>query len=233
MGIGNSKLNADEGGKVVPTKLGPMLVARIDDFKNRMNGGEGEPTLSKKMLLKDVDLNSQSSPPSQELLSPFITTEKLSRVVPMPNSHCPNVEDNRPNNPAIQTPKAEDKKTAEPVNEEADADADADDSDSEEVGSFLCPGSPSFRIYCVEADNNNEEQYNPSTIAVHQKSRSADSVAIASSTTNSNKVLLESESTSKRKRNKKFGAIRTLLKVKSLYLPMCTCTGDDKNLIVT
>ncbi|TKY60552.1 gelsolin-related protein of 125 kDa [Spatholobus suberectus] len=283
MGIGNSRLNAAEGD-VVPAKIRPMLVGRFEEFKKRRNE---EGTLSKKKLLKDADEeddNSQSSRlterednkvPSPKEIQPLkeetvvraiITTEKLSRVVPMPNSECKIVQENHPNKGNIQQVnkdmdpnqdkvnqmaeaevKTEEGNTVEPVEEPkrekeqevgAKGDGDSDDEDdSEEDGRFLRPGSPSFRIYCIEAEKRNEEERNIPTIIMHQKSRSADSVERVASG-NSNEVLqdvdIESESTPKRKGNKKkFGAMKTLLKLKSCYHPMCTCTGEDKSLTVT
>jgi len=59
-------------------------------------------------------------------------------------------------------------------------DNDSDDDDDDEVERFLYRGSPSFRIYCTEADTRKEEkeeECKSSTVVVmHQKSRSADSV---------------------------------------------------------
>lgn len=59
-------------------------------------------------------------------------------------------------------------------------DDDDDDDDDDEVGRFLYQGSPSFRIYCTEADTRKEEEEeeckSSNIVVMHQKSRSADSV---------------------------------------------------------
>lgn len=195
MGIGNSKSNAAEGERL-PPKIRPMLVSRFEEFRKRRNG---ETTLSKKNLLNEEDDNSQSShrtetedkvssskeiePPKEETVERVITAEKLSRVVPVPNSECENVEETHPNkvkieqvnknmdpnqdilNHAVEMAEAElVEETKEEKEQEVGAKGDdhhedSDDEDeSEEVGRFLCPGSPSFRIYCNEAEKRNEEE---------------------------------------------------------------------------
>lgn len=205
MGIGNSKSNAVEG-EGLPAKIRPMLVSRYEEFRKRRNR---ETTLSKKNLLNEKDDNSQSShrteeenkvssskeiePPKEETVERVITAEKLSRVVPVPNSECENVEETHPNkdnieqvikymdpsqdvfNRAVEMAEAEvkteEEKTAELVEEtkeekkqKVDAKGDdhhedsGDEDESEKVGRFLCPGSPSFRIYCIEAEKRNEEE---------------------------------------------------------------------------
>lgn len=64
-------------------------------------------------------------------------------------------------------------------NDDNDSDDD-DEDDDDEVGRFLYQGSPSFRIYCTEADTRKEEEEeeckSSNIVVMHQKSRSADSV---------------------------------------------------------
>ncbi|KAG4998844.1 hypothetical protein JHK87_019916 [Glycine soja] len=206
-----------------------MLVSRYEEFRKRRNR---ETTLSKKNLLNEKDDNSQSShrtetedkvssskeiePPKEETVERVITAEKMSRVVPIPNSECENVEETHPNKVKI-----------EQVNKNMDPPT-----------RYLNHAVEMAEAELVEETKEEKEQEvgakgNSPAIVVLHKSRSADSVQTAEST-NSNEVLQELEPTSKRKgHKKKFGAMRTLLKVKSLYHPMCTCTGDDRSLIVT
>ncbi|XP_020237035.1 uncharacterized protein LOC109816431 [Cajanus cajan] len=220
MGIGNSKLNAAEG-EVVPPKIRPMLVFKYEDFKKRTNA---ETNLSKKKLLKEAteeDDNSLEIQPSEE--------EKVSRVVPMANSECPILKDNHPldqhnmNHAVLSAEAMEDAK--------GDDHDDNDHNDNNDDGRNICPGSPSFRIYCI--DNEECDNYPTKTVVMHQRSHSADSVERVASTEVLPEVETESISTPKRKGNKKkFGAMRTLLKVKSCYHPIRNCTGNDRGLIV-
>ncbi|XP_058735930.1 uncharacterized protein LOC131608002 [Vicia villosa] len=123
-----------------------------------------------------------------------------------------------------------------------DNDHEEDDDDEEsDLGRFLCPGSPSFKIYCIEADERKtqeeekdkeeEEKFKNPTL---QKSRSDNCLESSSSknTRISNEVsqIVEDVPSTKRKGHmmRRFGAVRTLLKVKSCYHPICTCTGDDR-----
>ncbi|CAL0325269.1 unnamed protein product [Lupinus luteus] len=291
MGGGNSKLNAGEE-VVVPVKIRPLLLRRFEEFRKHRNGGtlQIEGTLSKKELLKDnhgeEDGNSQTSHENETeikeknnekehvkeeiMVLRVISIEKISRVVPLPNTECEckckyetqeekeetkegkdtNTEhDNQGKmfhvNDVVEV--HEDEKTreneqevyAKSDNESSDDEDDEDDDDeSEEHGRLDYPRSPSFRIYCVETENRKEkkEESKNETIVVHKKSASADSIHSTASriSRNSNEVtqIVEIESTRKRKGKKKFGAVRTLLKVKSCYHPMSSCTGDDRRRLV-
>ncbi|OIW00245.1 hypothetical protein TanjilG_27496 [Lupinus angustifolius] len=284
MGGGNSKLNAGEE-VVVPVKIRPLLLRRFEEFRKHRNGGtlKIEGTLSKKELLKDnpgeEDGNSQTSHEHETeiqekynekehikeeiMVLRVISIEKISRVVPLPNTECEckckcetqeekeeNKEEKDTNTERDNQEKVfhvndvvevhEDEKTRE-NEEELDAksdtessDDDDDDEESEEHGRLDYPGSPSFRIYCIETENRKEgkEECKNETIVVHKKSASADSIHSTASriSRNSNEAtqIVGIESTRKRKGKKKFGAVRTLLKVKSCYHPMSSCTGDDR-----
>ncbi|KAE9610164.1 hypothetical protein Lal_00006817 [Lupinus albus] len=188
-----------------------------------------------------------------------ISIEKISRVVPLPNIECEckckcetqeeNKEEKSTNTEHDNQEKVfhvndvvevhEDAKTKENEQEvDAKSDnesSDDDDDESEEHGRLDYPGSPSFRIYCIETESRKDEEKESKneTVVVHKKSASADSIHSTASrriSRNSNEVtqIVEIESTRKRKGKKKFGAVRTLLKVKSCYHPMSSCTGDDR-----
>ncbi|KAE9601368.1 hypothetical protein Lalb_Chr13g0297091 [Lupinus albus] len=286
MGGGSSKINAREG-VVVPVKIRPLLLTRFEEFRKRRNGGtlKIEGTLSRKKLLKDghdeEDDNSHTYENEKEtqdkeqvkdetMVVRVISIEKISRVVPLPNSECESetegeeeeekkeekdtitehdnqdkvfhVDDVVEEHEEENTRENEQEVDAKCDNENSD-DEDDDDDENEECGRVAYPRSPSFRIYCIETENKKhvEEGSTNETIAsknesivVHKKSASADSIHSAASKTsrNSNEVtqIVEIESTRKRKGNKmmKFGAVRTLLKVKSCYHPMSSCTGNSR-----
>lgn len=291
MGGGNSRSNAGEA-VVVPPKIRPILIRRFEELKKRKGAAklQVEGTLSKKQLLKEDteedDSTSQSSHETcretkkenkvstgetqqakEETEARVMTPEKLSRVVPLPNSECEAEEEKDPNKggnieqdnkhsdhddqekiiqvePKAKTKvKTEEKETTEPkqeIEQHADAkgddDDDSDNDDSEEFSTFL-PGSPSFRIYCIEAEKRQEEECEKQILAMHQKAPSIDTVETAASEAeDSGRVLpaAEVESTTKRKgnRTKKFGAVKNLFNVKSCYHPMCSCTGDERRHLI-
>ncbi|CAL0330075.1 unnamed protein product [Lupinus luteus] len=128
---------------------------------------------------------------------------------------------------------ADAKSDNETSDDDGDNETSDDDDEGEEHGRLVYPRSPSFRIYCIETENKRDEKEGSKneTVVVHKKSASADSIHNAASR-NSNEVtqIVEIESTRKRKGNKmkKFGAVRTLLKVKSCYHPKSSCTGNDR-----
>ncbi|XP_027919991.1 nucleolin [Vigna unguiculata] len=173
MGLRNSKQNAAKG-EAVPAKVIPKVVAKFEELTKRRNA---ESTPSKKELLKhddEVDANSRSSPenesgrkvsssqkiqkPKEEMVAQVPAAEKLSRVAPVPNSEGKIMEKNHPNKDyteqvnrdmmVVAELKSEEEKSAKLEREtrkEKDEDDDSDDEDG-----VLCPGSPSFRIYCAE-----------------------------------------------------------------------------------
>ncbi|CAI8619324.1 unnamed protein product [Vicia faba] len=201
---------------------------------------------------------------------PLTTTENISRVVPVENIKCKTTEEKVNIKNEIDVSKDKDiranvkdeeeikrkeesiKRLVEEVEKEQEQEASAkcemsddndheDDDDERELGRFLCPRSPSFRIYCIEADErktqekeekeDEEEKFKSPTL---QKSRSDNCLESSSSkkTRISNEVseVVENAPSTKRKGHmmRRFGAVRTLLKVKSCYHPICTCTGDDR-----
>ncbi|XP_045821682.1 uncharacterized protein LOC123914525 [Trifolium pratense] len=265
MGNGSTKLYSTEGEteSVSPKspKTRPTLIGRFEEFRKRMNF---ESSPSKKQLLKDAEEEDRSSNVSksssheinetehhkvsvstkEEATVPLETTEKISRVVPMKNSAREAMEEKDNINKAIEKIEAE-IKTDEKIIEEIVKklkidDNDSDDEETAELGRYLCHGSPSFRIYCIEADRRKaeeeKEEEERKSPTIHQKSHSADSVEkIKTRNKISNEVpeIVENGSNTKRKGNmmKKFGAVRTLLKVKSCYYPMSSCTGDRSRIV--
>ncbi|XP_027343158.1 uncharacterized protein LOC113855728 [Abrus precatorius] len=262
MGVGNSRLNGGDGeAKIRPMLVGKFeefrksrnaetTLSKKELLKNA-DQEDGNSQSSRESEIEDkVSSLKETQPPKDETFVRSTTAEKLSRVVPMPNpereieeGNGEKVEKDIDQNQdkvihVIQIVEAEvkteeGKRTTEPVEEakQENDDRDDDDDDSHELNRVICPGSPSFRIYCIEAEKGNEEDCMKPSIVVHQKSRSAETVVSVAS--GSLKEIAEIESTSKTKGNKKkFGAMRTLLKVKSCYHPMCTCAGDESGQLV-
>ena len=269
MGSGHSKLNSSEE-ESVPIKVHTTLLGRFEEYRKQRNA---ESTLSKKQLLTEAEEEDGSTSNISQSSSHGTNATECHKVldstvvVPTENSECETTEEtidmkkdidlrqentdhsNEKVEAEIKTEEGNIEKIVEEVKEEKsgendDNDSDNNDDESEEHGRIICPGSPSFRIYCIEADKriaelqekgDEEEGKSQTTILTHQKSCSADSVVstAASSnirTSNEERQIVVSESITKRKLNKvrKFGAVRTLLMVKSCYHPMSTCTGDDR-----
>lgn len=138
--------------------------------------------------------------------------------------------------------------TAKHHSDDEENDEEEEDDDDYEIGRCIGPGSPSFRIYYVEAEKRKQEEKicEKPTIAVHHKSPSAesnDSESVASgssrNTGNSNEVV-KIESAPKRKGNriKKFGGMKkNLFHVKHLHMngmnKMMACTGNDRKSILS
>ncbi|CAJ1937560.1 unnamed protein product [Sphenostylis stenocarpa] len=223
MGMGISKLNAAEEGKGAPAKFLPSFVGRIEEFRKYKNT---ENTLSKKKLLKYADREDVKSRSSQsednvssskeiqtskeETGARVIAAERLSRVVPMPNSEGKIMAENHPNKDNVEQVKrnmdpsqgklnhvvemvqaevktgeeksarlAEEEPKKEKMQSEKGDEHDDDKDESEEVGRFICPGSPSFKIYCFDPEKINEGNRPP--IITHHKARSASTVETAAS----------------------------------------------------
>lgn len=241
MGSASSRLNSADGSEVVSSKIRPLLIGKFEEFKKRRSYGQGTLSKKQllKDAAEEEDENSQSSsshhvtetaedknknkvlstkeidpPPSkeEETVVRVISNEKLSRVVPMPNSECETVKEGKEKDPIkekveqvinkdpiidlnqdrVNIIHADEKKVEaevkteeevkgntitaaeivevliKPENEqevsakshdgEDDDDGCDSDEEPEEFGRFLCPGSPSFRIYCIEAEKRKEEE---------------------------------------------------------------------------
>ncbi|XP_061360896.1 uncharacterized protein LOC133304850 [Gastrolobium bilobum] len=212
MGSNNSRLNGTSGGgaEVFPARIRPLLRRRIEELRNRKNVD----TLSKQQLLKDESSSHENETEDKvETVVQVVAVEKLSKVVPLPVSE-------------------EQSNELDDNDHDDENDDDDDDADDNETGRLIGDGSPSFRIYCIEANKRKEEQI----YTMHHRSHSADSIESASSASrkslHSNEVV-KIESIPKRRTNsiKKLGAMKkNLLNVKNLHKnrmnPMCSCTGQ-------
>jgi len=129
-----------------------------------------------------VSSSQEIQKPKEEMVAQVTAAEKLSRVAPMPNSEGKIMEENHPNKDNTEQVnrdvdpnqdkwnhdvrmveaemKTEEDKSAklegEPRKEkdqEMGAKGDENDDDSDdEVGRLIRPGSPSFRIYCIDPE---------------------------------------------------------------------------------
>lgn len=211
MGGNNSRLINPNSGDALPAKIRPLLGQRIEEFRKRRNNVQGEDTdLSKKELLKDSngsfdekssDKNEVSEETQSQKEQPTViravAVEKLSQVVPLPVSECGNVEEKKEKekeerNGQIETAEVTIQENIyEKRNAKHDEEEEEDDEEEEEeddIGRRIGPGSPSFKIYCVESDEKKEQELNDTNagreqilekedenIVVHNKSQSTDS----------------------------------------------------------
>ncbi|XP_027360051.1 rRNA-processing protein EFG1-like [Abrus precatorius] len=268
MGTSNSKLNANGGGEVLPARIRPLLHRRVEELRKRKSGTnlrggaaveEEEGTLSKKQLLKHDDENFQSFDENEtENTRLAESVEKLSKVVPLPVPECATQEqrdelhsDRELGKKVEGELKTEKVKSAGPQTEQANAehggdddDDDEEDEDEIESGRRIGPGSPSFKIYCVETENNKEQEESDESetenqsIAKLPKSPSLNSVESFDSASgnlgNSNEIVeIPSIPNRKGPKKKKFGAMKkNILNVKNLNMnrmnQMLACTGNDR-----
>ncbi|KAH1112229.1 hypothetical protein GLYMA_04G199100v4 [Glycine max] len=134
-----------------------------------------------------------------------------------------------------------------------DEDEDEDEDEEDDIQRLIGPSSPSFKIYCTEADKIKEEELHDSkalgdenqTVALLQKSSSTNSIdesstSASGNTGNSNEIVEIKSASSKRKGNKKkkFGAMKkNLLQVKHLNMnrmnPILACTGNDRRRLLS
>ena len=162
------------GAEAFPARVRPLLIRRLEEFKKRRNingdtlrggGGEEEDAISKKQLLKgdgggaeeEEDKNTQSAHSHHEDDEPVVRVEKLSKVVPLPVSECGVGEKKHKEHKDHDQEKVKDVKP-QTENKLEDANAKHDDDDYDEIRWLIGPGSPSFRIYCIEAEKKKEEQ---------------------------------------------------------------------------
>ncbi|KAI4336365.1 hypothetical protein L6164_014900 [Bauhinia variegata] len=109
--------------------------------------------------------------------------------------------------------------------EEGKNDVDDGEDDSDHLSRMICPGSPSFRIYCQPQKNEGKDPHMPVPIPVHHKSLSTGSFQSFPSEISANSIeSLESIPKTRYSKKGKFGSVKKLVKVKSCYYPRCTCS---------
>ncbi|KAF1867117.1 hypothetical protein Lal_00049545 [Lupinus albus] len=234
------------------------LEGTLSQDSPKKEGGTSQTTHENETETQDMDNKKEMEQVKEEIMIVrVISIEKFSRMIPLFNTECKckckidmekeekEINTEKDNLETVFHVDAvaevhEEKKTennkqeveAKGDNEKSDDEDDYNEDDSEML---LYPRSPSFRIYCIETQSKKEEEEKESkneSIVVQRKLASSDSIHNAASR-NSNEVAqnVEIESTQKRKgdKMKKFRAVRTLMKVKSCYHPMSSCTGDHRN----
>ena len=181
MGLSDSKLNAE--GSAVPPKTRPLLVRRYEELRKRKVNSDN---LSKKQSLKiysvEDDNSSKSHSRDQSVDETVVIVTVQTLAVPLPeteNQRDCNIgsmeqekehdriekvkhDDDKLAEAIIQI---EEKKTAENEHQLEEIVAGKNDGDDEgedkeeEVGRLEYPGSPSFKIYCVEPQTKLEDDH--------------------------------------------------------------------------
>ncbi|KAF5744289.1 hypothetical protein HS088_TW08G00889 [Tripterygium wilfordii] len=180
MGCGASK--AGNGGEVVPARLRPLLRRQFEEIKTRNASAikHKGATLSKKQLLKDGEegddddshksvSSPEDSPVSPPLPEPEMTRNEIEEenVVDLPTPKSakvapePECEDNEIANNVMDV--------AVRVTEEVlvvETDGEEDEEEGRVIRNvedrYICPGSPSFRVYCIDQsfdDSKDESEF--------------------------------------------------------------------------
>ncbi|GAV87290.1 hypothetical protein CFOL_v3_30716 [Cephalotus follicularis] len=257
MGCNNSKLDSE--GEVVPAKIRPLLLRKLEEIKRHKIANA---TLSKKQLLKDgVEEDDHSSPPSVHDIneSKSISSSEGStgpaKVTPEPvsNKECEEsaeimnqekctkqddkAEEEREKNVVEPLVYLEEKEVVAETNQKEDEEEDEDERRLRNVDdALICPGSPSFRVYCIQSSTDDKDESKEDS--AHQKSWSSDSFENPESDNSSE----DSETKIKKKAKKGInfrrvipkgtsGSVKHLLNVRSCYYP--TCSGHDNTRLLS
>ncbi|XP_062115854.1 uncharacterized protein LOC133829996 [Humulus lupulus] len=171
MGCQNSKLNADV--LAIPPKLRPILWRKFEELRSRRrNGVVGGTTISKKELLKDNKVYLLPSSIDENESRKSISMDdsvSSSGSRPKPEKNVSKEEKTKPET----MEETDDKTIKEDDNEEWNIEKDSrvakadeavekmavveeggeeeEEEEEEEERGNLCPGSPSFRVYFIEA----------------------------------------------------------------------------------
>ncbi|KAK3183203.1 hypothetical protein Dsin_030489 [Dipteronia sinensis] len=226
MGCGGSRMNPER--EAVASKFPPRFRHRFEEIKRRRNAAAMKGTLSKKELLKEGDASHDSA--DDKSPSPSSPEESLraAKIAPEPEPESIKEEDD--NNVALEEENIVEK----------DGQDEQESEEEERFGNigvgYVCPGSPSFRVYCAEALEpiNNDIAVDEDDIVPEEKPRREDSGEIVSSMNSnegSSKGLevnardkAENGKKGKRLRKRKSNPVKKLLNVKSCY-----CNGGHHN----
>ncbi|XP_018859404.2 ABC transporter F family member 4-like [Juglans regia] len=110
---------------------------------------------------------------------------------------------------------------------EEEEDEEEEEEEDEEKGDYVCLGSPSFRVYCVQAAEENEEESKKGS--THKNSTSGDSTAESCSDEGQEKKTKKKGNRARRLKRaiRKGGpAVKNLIISASCYHP--GCTGGDR-----
>jgi len=234
MGSNNSRSVNPNGGDVLPARLRPLLRQRLEEFRKRRKAQGGDGIVYKKELLKDDAGNNDDRPTNvnevlqetqqheeEKTIVHAVAVEKLSQVAPLPVSECGIEEEEHKGHKDHDLEKCKEiernvvevkiaaslqENKYEESNEKHDDEDEEEEEDEDEIGRLVGPGSPSFRIYYIEATERKEQELRDTLvsdeqrgekedepIAVHYKPHSCESDESATSasenTDNSNEVI--------------------------------------------
>ncbi|CAK8568085.1 unnamed protein product [Lathyrus sativus] len=209
-----------------------------------------------------------------------VAVEKLSQVVPLPVSGCGEKKEKEDEEQKeqkdhdgkidkdVETKNAKvkselsvqenihEKHDMEDEEREEEEEDEDEDEDKDDIGRRIGPGSPSFKIYCVESDEKKEQELNDTNAGneqilekvdentvVHNKSQSTDSdeseeASESENVSNPNEVVKETTSKKKghHKRKKLEAMKKNLLNVKNLQKNrmnrMMGCAGNDRRSLI-
>ncbi|PNY02673.1 hypothetical protein L195_g025991 [Trifolium pratense] len=278
MGGNNSRLiNQSGSGDALPAKFRPLLRQRIEEFRNRRNARREESAMSKKELLKDDDRssNARSSNANETLeetrlhkdekTTTCVLVEKLSQVAPLlvyesRNGKEEEEEERKGHKDHVEKKIAAIKSALLEDENKHDDENEDEDENEDDIGRLIGPRSPSFRIYCIEAEERKEKELCDTDTHVvseypdekenqdndvHRKSLSTnsdESVTSESENSDYSNEVVKTETTPKKKghhKRKKLEAIKkNLLNVKNIQKNrmnrMMTCTGgnNDRNSLI-
>ncbi|KAG7951355.1 hypothetical protein I3843_12G002900 [Carya illinoinensis] len=195
MGSGSSKLTPE--GDAVPAKIRPAIHRWFEDIRRRKNEN-----MSKKELLKDaITEEDESSRPHSlhdiERKSSSSSYESIASSMPAPiveelpeehkNAGLSGKQDDKKDSKEEED---EEKKQSTVVvekvvavvedHETVEEEEDEEEEEEDEKGDYVCLGSPSFRVYCVQAAEDNEEESEYTCkkgSSKHKNSTSGDSTA--------------------------------------------------------
>ncbi|TXG54428.1 hypothetical protein EZV62_019684 [Acer yangbiense] len=227
MGCGGSKMNPER--EAVASKFPPRLRHRFEEIKRRRNAAAMKGTLSKKELLKEGDASHDSA--DDKSPSPSSSSEeslRAARIAPEPESVSIKEEDD--NKAALEEENIVEK----------EGQGKQESEEEERFGNvgfgYVCPGSPSFRVYCAEALEpiNNDIVTDKEDIATEEKARREDSGEIVSSM-NSNEGSSKGlevntrDKAEKGKKGKRLGKRKSNPVKKLLNVKSCYCNGGHHN----
>lgn len=221
MGCNVSRIETEGEGRVRP-----VYRRRIDEILRHSDLRSQH--LSKKNLLRDTD--ESRSPPSSEGSVDSVKTNK---------------EEEKGNKQDDKTANKDEKVVALIALEEVlMIDSEEEDDNESRLSNFsgalICPGSPSFRVYCIESscDEKEEEEdgdQDKEECSTHKKVETGD-IQVSQSRTRSDEGA-SCRKIRKAKRGGKFKRVilkpkgKNFLLVKSCYIPSCVGNHNDTRLI--
>ncbi|KAL5862636.1 hypothetical protein ACOSQ3_000150 [Xanthoceras sorbifolium] len=219
MGCGASTMVPER--EAVTSKFPPRLRHRFEEIKRRRNAAAVKGTLSKKQLLKEGDASQDSA--DDKSLSSREESVRAATIAPEPEA----IKEEDDNN-AVEEETDHHRENKEESEEEEERVSN--------IGhGYICPGSPSFRVYCAEALEPIKEENCNDDIDTNEKSQRVDSGQIVSSV-NSNEGL-EMKAGEKGKKGKRLtkrkssNPVKNLLNIKSCYC--VSCSAHDNACLLT